>query len=148
MRVLGQGLAVLDQQSGTRRLLPPEPTADRVMMPCTMCVQEDLSVEAARRIFADGNVALLPVVDRRGCPVGFLSRPAMVRAPRRATKDLTVGQVMSKVRVTVSASAPLSLVELLAERYSGAPLPVIDEDGRLLGLIDGTLAGVAWRFRR
>lgn len=156
MREGGTGSALREQDIGPapRRnssVVPKyseELTAERVMMPCTMCVQEDLSIEAARRIFGDNKIAQVPVVDRTGRPVGFLSRAALVRAPRRGAKEVVVGQLMAKVQVTVSAWAALSLVELLVERYCGAPLPVVDEDGRLLGLIDGTLAGAAWRFRR
>jgi CBS domain-containing protein len=133
--------------SAPRRLLASEPTAETVMTPCMMCVQEDLSVEAARRVFADTQIAILPVVNRHGGPVGFLSRAALVRASRRGLKDPVVGQVMSPIQATVSCLAALSLVELLVERYSGFPLPVIDEEGRLLGLVDGALAGAAWRFR-
>jgi CBS domain-containing protein len=111
-------------------------TAEQLLTPCSICIPQDLSIDAARDVFRDDALALLPVIDRRGRPIGFLSRTALERPSRRLVGAATVREIMSPVATSVRASASLSVVEDLVGRQRRMPLPVIDDEGRLLGLIE------------
>jgi CBS domain-containing protein len=72
---------------------------------------------------------VLPVVDH-GKLVGIVRRAAL----QMVGDGLEVGAIMEDP-VAVSEDTPLSEISEVAEALGGAPVPVIDDEGRLVGLV-------------
>ena len=94
-------------------------------------------VDAARRM-RDQGVGTLVVVDEVGRPVGLLTdRDLAVRVLADAAdpRAVSVGDVMTRNPRTVSEGTPIE--SALALMASGAfrRLPVVNEDGRLVGIL-------------
>lgn len=107
---------------------------------------DDYLLDAAGRM-TDRGVRHLPVIDGDRHVIGVLSDRDVRTAigdPRRALDEphvraeveaMRVGAAMSTPAVTVSASAPMSqLVRFFIDRRVGA-LPVVDDDGVLVGIV-------------
>jgi len=124
------------------------------------------ALEALDRMI-DHGIRHLPVVDSDRRVVGILSfddlraafpLPISLATPpspeqRLELRDLAVGEVMTYAPVTTTANAPLEeAAETLVARRIGC-LPVLDEDGRLEGILTETdlvqaLVTLLWAERR
>jgi CBS domain-containing protein len=125
--------------------------------PCTATPDESIR-EAAKRMDAAG-VGSLVVVDAARRPVGMLTdRDIVVRVLRRGRDpDRTrVGAVMHEEPTTVRAGAPVELAIRRMRRDAFRRIPVVDDDGVLVGifavddalqLVASELAGVAEAVR-
>ncbi len=93
--------------------------------------------EAARRMRARG-VGTLVILDGSAKPVGMVTdrdlalRVVAVAGDARAT---TVGEVMTEHPRTVSESAPIEAALSLMRSGSCRHLPVVNEDGNLVGIV-------------
>jgi len=87
----------------------------------------------------------LPVVDERGHLVGIVSDRDLRRIQAEG-KPVCIDQVMSRDVVTVRASSPAHIAaRLLAEHRIGA-LPVLGDEGQLVGVISETdFLRIAWQ---
>lgn len=132
-----------------------------------VAIRTDASALEALDLMIEHGIRHLPVTDGERRVVGILSFddlraafpvPVRLASPpsvedRLDLRDLTVGEVMTFAPVTARADAPLEeAAGLLAERRIGC-LPVVDEDGRLDGIITETdmlhaLVNVLWAERR
>ena len=90
---------------------------------------EQMPVGEALRVATN---AIVPVADR-GYLVGLVRRRALAAAPPTAT----LGSLM-EAPVSVRLEAPLTAARALSEGLEGAPVPVVDEEGRLCGLLELT----------
>jgi CBS domain-containing protein len=98
---------------------------------------EEFVREAARRMDARG-VGMLVVVDAEGRPTGTLTdRDVVLRVLRRQRDpDATpVGEVMQQEVSMVRETAPLVLAVRRMRADSIRRVPVVDDEGRLTGLI-------------
>lgn len=89
----------------------------------------------------------LPVVDGEGILVGMLTdrdartavgdpiRALGDAAPRAEIEALEVGEVMTREVVSVDAGARLSAVAFALTAWRYGAVPVVDPDGRLLGIV-------------
>jgi CBS domain-containing protein/RNA polymerase-binding transcription factor DksA len=130
-------------------------------------IEPDASALAALDLMIDHAIRHLPVVDENGRVCGVLSFddlraalpvPLNLRAPlsvddRRRLPDLAVGEMMTFAPVVIRSDAPLE--EAVDKMVSGrfGCLPVVDEAGRLDGIITETdllqvLLTVLWSERR
>lgn len=125
-------------------------------------VQPDDDVEKAARLLLDHHISGLPVVDGEGKVVGIISEADLVlqageirgpaytvvlgaiiylENPRRFTEDLKrlvaqrVGDLMSRKVYTVGPDDPLERVATIMVEKGVNRVPVVDEDGRLAGII-------------
>ncbi len=130
-------------------------------------IEPEASALAALDLMIDHAIRHLPVVDGEGRVCGVLSFddlraalpiPVSLRAPlpvdeRRSLPDLAVGEVMTYGPVTIRYDAPLEdAAQRMADGRFGC-LPVVDEQGRLDGIITETdllqaLVTVLWSERR
>jgi len=129
-------------------------------------IEADTSALAALDLMIDHAIRHLPVVDGNGYVRGVLSFddlraalpvPLSLRVPlnveeRRGAADIAVGEVMTYSPTTLSYDAPLEeAVSRMLEGRFGC-LPVVDERGRLDGIVTETdllqaLATVLWSTR-
>jgi acetoin utilization protein AcuB len=112
-------------------------------------IAPEVPVMDALQLMKEKNVRRLPVVDSKGRLVGIVSEKDLLRAaPSPATAlsifeityllhKLTVGEVMTRGVVTVTADTPLErAARIMAERHLGG-LPVMDGQ-QLVGIITET----------
>ncbi|MCB9559008.1 MAG: CBS domain-containing protein [Kofleriaceae bacterium] len=106
----------------------------------TTAVVSVRATEPLREAHADmqmGAFRHMPVVDDRGRLVGIISDRDVLRAISRHKATL-VGEVMTRQPVTVKPDTVAHAAALvMLERKIGG-LPVVDEDGHLVGLITQT----------
>lgn len=117
-----------------RRLIHAAPAGSIVVRAAARRCFHDLSPLApmgapmlARDAFAVMDEAAAPVVDG-GKVIGCIRRSAVTDAAPGAT----VGDIMEDP-VTVAADELVSSATNLASHLEGAPIPVVDDDGKLLG---------------
>jgi CBS domain-containing membrane protein len=108
---------------------------------------EGESLEEAEKGFRKVRFRHVPVVGSDGYLIGLLSLRHVLRAlpsPFEPDADARKGAILSKYRVgdimargvkTVSASTPLAEAGQLMLEEKRDCLPVVDEDGRLIGLV-------------
>jgi CBS domain-containing protein len=126
--------------------LPSSAVRD-VMKSPPVTVTPDTEIFAATSLMSTRQVRHLPVVDRENRVVGMLSDRdirAAVGDPHRFLADdvasdrvarAPVDEIMSKTVMTVEADAPVSAVfDGLIKTRVGA-LPVVDGEGRLVGIV-------------
>ncbi len=111
-------------------------TAD-LMITAVVTVRADETITEAHADMEMGMFRHLPVVDQRGRLVGILSDRDLLRALSRPSAT-TIAEVMTRDPVTVRANAPAHLAaQLMLDRKIGA-LPVVGEDGHMIGLVTVT----------
>lgn len=125
-------------------------------------VHPDDDVEKAARLLLDHHISGLPVVDGEGKVVGIISEADLVlqaseirgpaytlfmggiiylENPRRFAEDLKrlvaqkVGGLMSRKIYTVGPDDPLERVATIMVEKGVNRVPVVDKDGRLVGIV-------------
>ena len=137
-----------------RNLLPPHLLVKDLMTTAPVQAHLDFTARTVLEIMLDRNLKALPVVDDFGCPVGIVTTSDLVKvgmpvrtglflqlpeAERTAflskAEGLTVTKVMTKVPLVVTEGSRAShAVHLMVEKHHKR-LPVIDANGRLVGMI-------------
>ncbi len=104
------------------------------------CRPGDTVVDAARKM-AQYNIGSVVVVDEKGVIVGILTEGDIVRRVVARGLDPSktlVGDVMTRNPVTIFSDASLAAAADLMKRKGIGHLPVVDEKGRLVGIITRT----------
>jgi acetoin utilization protein AcuB len=100
-----------------------------------VAVSPDTRGSDAWRLMADRRIRHLPVVDAGRRVVGVISRGDLARDPRGA---MLVRDLMTPDPETAREGTPLAeAADRMADRRIGC-LPVVDESGRLSGLLSET----------
>ena len=107
-------------------------------------------LEAARRM-RDRRVGTLVIVDDSGKPVGLLTDRDLALRVVAAGGDpraISVGEVMTEHPKTVSERTPIESALSLMRSGSFRRLPVVNEDGKLVGIVslDDVLSLLAEEF--
>ncbi len=121
---------------------------DKSMVQDVITVDPEMSILAAREIMVQHAIRHLPVVVEGNRLVGILTdrdiRTAMpsavlstaeMSAAEQRLEDVKVRQIMTAKPVTISPSQTLEDALLLMERHKVGAFPVVDENGRLKGII-------------
>jgi acetoin utilization protein AcuB len=118
-------------------------------------ITRDTSLDDALRLMREKNVRRLPVLDKKGRLVGIVSdKDLYLASPSSATSldmfelryllsRLTMDRIMSKPVITVTPSTPLEEAGRIMRDKKIGGLPVVDDDGNLVGMItESDLFGV------
>ncbi|MEU3467338.1 CBS domain-containing protein [Streptomyces sp. NPDC006687] len=83
------------------------------------------------------NISALPVLDRHGQVVGVVCEADLLLKPQdtETARDTTAEQLMTRPAVTVTKDATLPTAARLMARRHLKRLPVVDGDGRLVGVV-------------
>ena len=112
-------------------------TVSDLMVTAVITVHADETVRSAHADMDMGSFRHLPVLDQRGRLVGILSDRDVLRALSRP-KEITVAEVMTRDPVTVRPDTGAHVAaQIMIDRKIGS-LPVVGEDGHLIGLITQT----------
>lgn len=96
------------------------------------------TIDAAAQIMADLDIDALPVGETEGALAGIItSRDILLRvvAPRRDPRTTRVAEVMSANVFTCAAEDEAEDVLREMERRQVRRMPVLDGDGRIVGLV-------------
>jgi tRNA nucleotidyltransferase (CCA-adding enzyme) len=121
--------------------IPEQLVASSFMVPLEelITISTEESVATARQIFDDKNLKSAPVVDpNTGQFRGSLKLNDLVKAIRSGRSEDKVRGIMRSNVTTILPDTPLAdLEELLVEKGVGR-LPVVDDEGALVGLVTRT----------
>jgi CBS domain-containing protein len=90
------------------------------------------------RCMRDVNIGFVPICDREGHPVGVLTdRDLALRvcAEDRRAGETRASAIMTREIITCRDTDPIEAAEELMARYHKSRMLVVDEDGRLAGVI-------------
>jgi CIC family chloride channel protein len=98
---------------------------------------QSASVPELLAMFARGDAASIPILDRRGALIGIVSRSDAEDAVLQASSDATAGDIMTPDPVTCSADESLTLALQRLTSRDVAALPVVDPDetGCVVGML-------------
>lgn len=109
-----------------------------LMTNAVLTIRTDAPLEQAATEMRLGHVRHLPVVDLEGRVVGVLSSFDVMRALAQGNRLAQVRDVMSKQVVTVRDDSTASEAARQMRELKIGSLPVVDADGRLLGIVTET----------
>lgn len=104
----------------------------RIMSLNVFCVTEDVSVGALVSCLLGRGISGVPVVDRDGKPVGVVSKTDLLGD---RDGDGTVGDIMTPMSFTLQEDKSIAKASALMAYEGIHRLPVVDEDGRVVGLL-------------
>jgi CBS domain-containing protein len=105
-------------------------TASDVMTRDPITIRPEASVHEAAELLAENRISGMPVCGDDGSVVGIVSEYDLIARP-----GTTVAQVMSRDVVSVRPSATVDQVRAVLVSRRLKRVPVVDENGRLEGLI-------------
>ena len=118
-----------------------------VMTPNPASCRQDASLQAVANLMIQHDCGQIPVVDDAGAPVGVVTDRDIVVRAIAAGRDLSAcsaGDVMSTPCRSVDAGTKVRDAVALMEAEKIRRVPVVDGDGRLVGIVsiaDLALAG-------
>jgi CBS domain-containing protein len=116
---------------------PRHLTVSDLMTTAVVTVRSNETVGNAHADMQMGMFRHLPVLDERGRLVGILSDRDILRALARPKATL-VAEVMTRELVTVKPTTAAHLAaQLMVDRTIGS-LPVVNDEGRMIGLLTQT----------
>jgi CBS-domain-containing membrane protein len=129
-------------------------TAGRLMRSAITPLQPDTTLDLAARALADSNYKKLPVVDASGHVIGMLTETDFLKRLKAGSflelllkliedsfefthrcHETTVSATMTQPAVTVSRDTGFLEIMDAFHRHGGRSMPVVGDDGRLLGLL-------------
>jgi CBS domain-containing protein len=108
-----------------------------IMTPNPRSVESDGSVVDAARVMRDEDVGIVPVVEGDRLVGTVTDRDIAIRvvAEGRDPESTTVGEVASRELVTIDPQQDLDEALRLMARHQVRRLPVVEEDGTLVGIV-------------
>ena len=112
-------------------------TIREIMTKNPTTIQPSTPLAEAARLMRDEDVGLLPVVDGDQLSGTITDRDIVVRAiaEGRDATSTTVGELASRDLVTIDPQQPLDEALRLMAQHQVRRLPVVEEDGRLVGIV-------------
>jgi acetoin utilization protein AcuB len=121
---------------------------DKSMNRNVISVGPDAGILDARELMNQHRIHQLPVVDQDNTVIGIVTDRDLLRAmpsgllteaeaqrERERLAQLTIGDIMSRNVITVSPMHTLEDALLLMERTPVGAFPVVDQQGKLIGII-------------
>ena len=100
-------------------------------------LESGASVTEAARLMRDEDAGMIPVVEGDTLVGTVTDRDIAVRvvAEGRPPESVTVGEIASRTLVTIAPQQDLAEALRLMARHQVRRLPVVEEDGRLVGIV-------------
>jgi CBS domain-containing protein len=108
-----------------------------IMTPNPRSVESNASVVDAARIMRDEDVGIVPVVEGDRLVGTVTDRDIAIRvvAEGKNPESTTAGEVASRELVTIDPQQDLDEALRLMARHQVRRLPVVEEDGKLVGVV-------------
>src|SRR4051794_33236037 len=103
--------------------------------PCS--IDSDKSIAHAAKMMRDEDVGLAPIVEGDKLVGTVTDRDIAIRvvAEGKSPESTTVGEIASRELVTIDPQQDLDEALRLMARHQVRRLPVVEEDGRLVGIV-------------
>ena len=108
-----------------------------VMTKDPQSLESGASVMEAARLMRDEDAGIIPVVEGEKLVGTVTDRDIAVRvvAEGKSPESVTVGEIASRDLVTIDPQQELSEALRLMARHQVRRLPVVEEDGKLVGIV-------------
>ncbi|SFX62174.1 CBS domain-containing protein [Streptomyces atratus] len=103
-----------------------------LMTPAAVSVQRGTTFKEIARLLDEFGITAVPVLDENGCPVGVVSEADLLR--RHDTGNTAV-DLMSHPAITAGPGWSAVRAARVMEKHKVKRLPVIDSEGRLIGVL-------------
>lgn len=103
-----------------------------VMTVCVAAAGVNTAIRTVAELLSARTVSAVPVVDRENRVLGVVSEADVLR--HRFTGG-TAAEIMSSPAVTIHPDQPAAAAAQLIERHGIKRLPVVDDLGRLVGIV-------------
>lgn len=111
-------------------------------------ITDDVDIKTAAKKLLRGETNHLPVLNRENRVVGIVTTYDISKAIIKENVNDKISMVMSKNVITTTPEEAVDIAAMKLERNNISALPVIDSDGKLLGILTGTdlgkLLGKRW----
>ena len=129
----------------------PDPSSrislDTIMTRNVICVRETDRIEDIRALLVDGNIGGVPVVDDHERPIGIVSKTDLARETHDSTGSQFALEAMTPIAFALPRTATVSEASALMALEGVHRLPVVDHDGRVVGIVS-SLDVLRWLARR
>ena len=100
-------------------------------------LESGASVMEAARLMRDEDAGIVPVVEGKKLVGTVTDRDIAIRvvAEGKSPESVTVGEIASRDLVTIDPQQELSEALRLMARHQVRRLPVVEEDGKLVGIV-------------
>jgi len=124
------------------------PVVKEIMKRNITCISETEEIKTAAQKLMKGETNHLPVINSEGKLVGIVTTYDISKAVVKLRTENTVSSIMSKKVVTTSPGEAVDIAAMKLEKHNISALPVIDSEGKLIGLLSaldlGKLFGKRW----
>jgi CBS domain-containing protein len=112
-------------------------TIREIMTSSPTTVEQSTTIVEAARIMRDEDVGLLPIVDGDQLSGTITDRDIVIRtiADGGDVQSTTVGEIGSRDLVTIDPQQEIDEALRLMAKHQVRRLPVVEEDGRLVGIV-------------
>lgn len=145
---------ILALEHAKKRLLKKKPVKD-VMTKEVVCVREDAEIKEAARLLSENRISGMPVIDNEGKVIGVISEAdilvssgikreskisdilrhlsgEIVVSDKRGEK---VGEIMTSPAITIGPEEDIRDAGRIMEEKGIKRLPVVDREGKIIGVI-------------
>ncbi|MEU3403614.1 CBS domain-containing protein [Streptomyces sp. NPDC006670] len=105
-----------------------------LMTPSAVTVRRATAFKEIARLLKEFDITAMPVIDEAGHPVGVVSEADLLRR-RPAGGAATAEQLMTSPAVTARPEWSVVRAARVMQRHRVKRLPVVDEEGRLVGIL-------------
>ncbi|WP_421907942.1 homocysteine biosynthesis protein [Methanolacinia petrolearia] len=105
------------------------------------CISEDADIKTAAKKLLRGETNHLPVLNKEKKVVGIVTTYDVSKAIIKENVNDSVSMVMSRSVITTTPEEAVDIAAMKLERNNISALPVIDPEGKLLGILTGTDLG-------
>ncbi|ADN36360.1 protein of unknown function DUF39 [Methanolacinia petrolearia DSM 11571] len=105
------------------------------------CISEDADIKTAAKKLLRGETNHLPVLNKENKVVGIVTTYDVSKAIIKENVNDSVSMVMSRSVITTTPEEAVDIAAMKLERNNISALPVIDPEGKLLGILTGTDLG-------
>jgi CBS domain-containing protein len=111
---------------------------EEIMTKDVKCCTADATLAKAAQLMWENDCGCMPVCDREERAVGMITDRDICMAAwtkGRPLHELRVNEVMAKGIVSCRAQDPVETVEAQLQKHQLHRLPVLDDNGRLVGIV-------------
>ncbi|MEV6579739.1 CBS domain-containing protein [Streptomyces sp. NPDC051582] len=105
-----------------------------LMTPSAVTVRRATAFKEIARLLKEFDITAMPVIDEAGHPVGVVSEADLLRR-RPVGGAATAEQLMTSPAVTARPEWSVVRAARVMQRHRVKRLPVVDEEGRLVGIL-------------
>jgi tRNA nucleotidyltransferase (CCA-adding enzyme) len=117
-----------------KKIIPPAPTAEKMMITPAFTVTKNEKLEQAEELLSRHNISAMPVIDN-GRVVGIITRQIVKKALYHKLGGEKTADYMLTDFISVKSDTPSETVKEIAIDKRQRTVPVVNDDGRLLGII-------------